>query len=593
MILLDYLLALQIKVVRHWRRYFIESLLAIAGSLSITIVIHVFHLYPRIPNISLVYLLIVLVLASTRGLYAAVLAAFVASISFDYFLVPPLYTFTISRPEEYLALLIFLATALITGFLSARLRKYAWEARRRENEMRKLLESGSLKHAEEARRREHETHTLYELIQATNREKNLECQFDLIQQAMVDAFSHYGVRNCIILLPDCYELNEKPLLETNALQSTNLVKLSYDEAKAAMYVLRHKKSVEVFEEPLIQRQKGNYLRRFFADKNVESNGANAIHCYSNLIPLMKEQEVAGVLVLHLSTENTAGFQLLAVEDSSEHPNPQIEYFWRFLDLTVSVIERARLRQENLQIESRRRFEELRSSFISAVSHDLCTPLTMIKGAASSLRQEDMSWDIKTVRRTALIIEGGADRLERLVKNVLRIACIEGGKFEPQRELYPLSTLIDDMLECVQSLLGDRKTQINVPEDLFLEVDPSLIRQVLVNIVENAVHYTPAGSPVEINAYADNGQVRMSVADRGPGIPPNDLEHIFDKFARVRSGRQRNTMYPAGTGLGLAICRGYVEAHDGRIWAENRDDGGAIFYVTLPLPIIEQPLPYIG
>src|SRR6266852_782325 len=136
----------------RWMRYTSDSVLAIAGALLVTGIIYVFQLYPRIPNISLVYLLIVLTLASTRGLYAAIVASVVAFLSFDYFLVPPVYTFTIARIDEWLALFVCLVTAIITGELASALRR----------------------RAEQARRREHETRILYELVQATNSEEDLD-----------------------------------------------------------------------------------------------------------------------------------------------------------------------------------------------------------------------------------------------------------------------------------------------------------------------------------------------------------------------------------------------------------------------------------
>src|SRR5579884_976985 len=163
-----------------WRKYLLDTLLAVLGALSITGIIYVFQLYPRIPNISIVYLLMVLALASTRGRYAALLTSFVAFFSFDYFLVPPLYVFTISRLEEWIARFIFLVTALLTGQLAVLLRQ----------------------RAEEASRRERETHILYELVRTTNGDESFEFQFQTIVQAVVTVFASWGVRECALLLPD-------------------------------------------------------------------------------------------------------------------------------------------------------------------------------------------------------------------------------------------------------------------------------------------------------------------------------------------------------------------------------------------------------
>src|ERR1700736_1545614 len=164
----------------RWKRYSSDSILAIVGALLVTGFIFVFQLYPRIPNISVAYLFIVLALASTRGMFAAVIASVAAFLSFDFFLVPPLYTFTIGKVDEWLALFIFLATAITTGQLASALRQ----------------------RAEQARRREREARILYELLRDTNREEDLERQLRIIARAVVDVFSPWGVRDCAILLPD-------------------------------------------------------------------------------------------------------------------------------------------------------------------------------------------------------------------------------------------------------------------------------------------------------------------------------------------------------------------------------------------------------
>ena len=166
----------------RWKRYSTDSILAIVGALLVTGSIFVFQLYPRIPNISVAYLFIVLALASTRGMFAAVIASVAAFLSFDFFLVPPLYTFTIGKVDEWLALFIFLATAITTGQLASALRL----------------------RAEQARRREREARILYELLRDTNREEDVERQLSIIARAVVDVFSPWGVRDCAILLPDTH-----------------------------------------------------------------------------------------------------------------------------------------------------------------------------------------------------------------------------------------------------------------------------------------------------------------------------------------------------------------------------------------------------
>jgi len=276
-------------------------------------------------------------------------------------------------------------------------------------------------------------------------------------------------------------------------------------------------------------------------------------------------------------------RLFALEKSlgveRERPNSQSAFFWTFVDQATSVIERARLRQESLQIEVLQRTDALRAALLSSISHDLRTPLASIKASASSLLQEDVQWSDEERRSFTLAIEHEADRLNRLVANLLDMSRIEGGALKPEKEWYPIDELIHDVLGRMQPILLNRIVQTHLPDDLPpVQLDYLQIDQVLTNLIENAVRYTPSDSPIEISVNVEGDQMVISVADRGPGIPSTDLERVFDKFYRVLGTAERTT----GSGLGLAVCKGLVEAHGGHIWAENREGGGAIFRFTLPL-----------
>lgn len=537
-----------------WKRYIGDSILAVVGVLLVTFVIYVFKLYPRIPNISLVYLLVVLALASTRGLFAAILASVVAFLSFDYFLVPPFYTFTIAKFDEWLALFVFLVTAIITGQLASALRQ----------------------RAEQARRREHETRILYELVQATNSEEDLDRQLGIIARAVVDVFSSWGVRDCEILLPDA---KGKLIVQGSASRPPNRVKLSPDEEATALWVMAQAQTVELHDVALAPQKPADYAPRAIVRSTANKE---RVRRYIRMIPLKMGQKVVGVLCLFMEDNP----RLFAIERSlgaeRERSNSQSAFFWTFVDQATSVIERARLRRESLQIEVLRRTDELRAALLSSVSHDLRTPLASIKASASSLLQEDVQWSDEERRSFALAIEREADRLNRLVANLLDMSRIEGGALKPEKEWYPIDELIHDVLGHMRPLLQGRNVQTRLPGDLPpVELDYLQMDQVLTNLIENAVRYTPVESPIEISACVDSGQMVISVADRGPGIPPADLQRIFDKFYRVQRA-ESYASHIAGSGLGLAVCKGLVEAHGGHIWAENREGGGAIFRFTLPI-----------
>ena len=535
----------------RWVRYASDSVLATAAALLVTGIIYVFQLYPRIPNISLLYLLIVLTLASTRGLYSAIVASVVAFLSFDFFLTQPLYTFTIFKVEEWLALFIFLVTAIITGQLASALRL----------------------RAEQARKREYETRVLYELVRDTNREENVERQLSIIARAVVDVFSSWGVRDCAILLPDA---SGKLVIQANTRSSKEQVTLLADEAATATWVMSQAQTAELHDVSLTPQ--GYAPRAVVRSTNLKY----PMRRYVRMVPLKLGQRVVGVLRLSMEDDPRlfSAERSLGVERERSHPGTT--FFWTFVDQAASVIERERLRRETLQVEVLRRTDALRAALLSSVSHDLRTPLSSIKAAASSLLQEDVQWDDEARHSFALAIMREADRLNRLVANLLDMSRIEGGALKPEKEWYPINELIQDVVARMQPVLQGRVVHTDLPADLPpVKLDYLQIDQVLTNLLENAVRYTPAESPIDIGVRLDGEYMLISVADRGPGIPAADLDRVFDKFYRVMETQTKATR-TTGSGLGLAVCKGLVEAHGGRIWVENRQGGGAIFQFTLPL-----------
>ncbi len=549
--------SLRAKEGKFEKRYAIDTILAVVAPLLVTGAIYLFQLYPRIPNISVVYLLVVLGLASTRGRYSAIIASIIAFFSFDFFLVPPLFLFTIGKLEEWLALFIFLVTAVITGQLAAALRR----------------------RAEQASQRENETHALYDLLSATTREESLESQLNIVARAIVKNFSFAGVRDCAILLPD---ERGKLTLQADACHPTEQSLLSSDEEQTAVAIMREGKIIDVYDSSSSSGELGgHWFRRAMHTKHSRRQ-------YVRMIPLQMGQQAVGVMRLlmegnaeRLSLEREPGAE-------KEHVNPRTAFFWTFLDQATSVIERARLRRESMHMELLQRTDALRSALLSSVSHDLRTPLSSIKAAASSLLQEDIQWDEEERRSFALAIEREADRLNRLVGNLLDMTRIEGGALKPEKEWYPIDELINDVLGHMQLSLQGREVHTDIPDDLPpVELDYLQMDQVLTNLLENALRYTPPASPIEVSVQMVDEQMMVSIADRGPGIPPADIERVFDKFYRVLNVAHKKNII--GSGLGLSVCRGLVEAHGGHIWAENRAGGGTIFRFTLPVRKVEGQL----
>ena len=234
-------------------------------------------------------------------------------------------------------------------------------------------------------------------------------------------------------------------------------------------------------------------------------------------------------------------------------------------------------------------EERRSSLLSALSHDLRTPLAAITGAATTLRDESAAIDSAQQREMLETICEEADRLERLVRNLLDMTRLESGALVVKRQWMPLEEIVGSALTRLEAQLQGRPVRTDLPDDLpLVSADAVLLEQVFVNLLENAAKYTPDGSPIEIaargHANGQEGVITIEVSDRGPGVPPGSESRVFEKFFR---GPQAGS---TSAGLGLAICRGVVGAHGGTIVAANRPGGGAVFRMTLPIVGTPPPAP---
>ncbi|MCY2952700.1 MAG: sensor histidine kinase KdpD [Planctomycetota bacterium] len=250
----------------------------------------------------------------------------------------------------------------------------------------------------------------------------------------------------------------------------------------------------------------------------------------------------------------------------------------FANQAALAIERAILAEEAEQAWERVEAEFLRNTLLSAVSHDLRTPLAGITGAASSLTEMGNQLTEEVRGQMLDTISEEARRMERLINNLLDMTRLESGGLHLKKEWHPIEEVIGAALHDLERGLKGRQVKIAVPPDMpLVQLDGVAIEQVLVNLLDNAVEYTPDGTSIEITARRTEQGVAIEVADRGPGLPAGTEARVFEKFFRVRSGESRR-----GIGLGLAICKGIVEAHGGTIGATNREGGGASFRFTLPL-----------
>ncbi len=293
------------------------------------------------------------------------------------------------------------------------------------------------------------------------------------------------------------------------------------------------------------------------------------------------------LYLPLVTSNGQVLGVLRLERRSSAKTLEVEYL-RLLEALSSqialAIEREFLSRQTRQAQVQVETEQLRNTLLSSVSHDLRTPLTVIAGAASSLLEAQDSLDQDTKQELVQNIFDEARRLDQLVHNLLEISRLQSGEIKINLEWHVLEEVLGCALSQLDGQLRDHPVHLTLPQDLpLVPMDALLMERVFINLLENAGKYTPAGTPIEVIGAIASPELRLVIADRGPGLPPGQEEKIFEKFYQGQPGINR------GAGLGLAICRSIVEAHHGRIVANNRPGGGAEFSFTLPVP--EEHLPW--
>ncbi len=380
--------------------------------------------------------------------------------------------------------------------------------------------------ADIAERREMQTAALYEFTRDLAASVSLD---DILQTMMRHVQQTFG-RGTIIWLPQGNNLEVRA--HSPALQVTK------DQAVAAQWAFEH-------GEP--------------AGQNTTTLAATGIRC----MPLKTAHGIVGVLGIGLP------------DSSALLPQEQRRLLESFANQAALAIERAHFAEQARQTLVLQAAEKLQTALLNSISHDLRTPLVSITGTLSTL-QEDANDSVRqSMIETAY---GEARRLNHLVGNLLDMTRIEAGAMRLRQEPCDVQDIIGSALEQLSERLKARRVMVALPPELpLVPMDFVLIVQVVANLVDNAVKYSAADAPIDIHACISGDRLEISVADRGIGIPTADLERVFDKFYRVR--RPDGV---SGTGLGLAICKGIAEAHAGEIKATNREGGGTVVTLTLPL-----------
>ncbi|MBV9120181.1 MAG: GHKL domain-containing protein [Chloroflexi bacterium] len=275
--------------------------------------------------------------------------------------------------------------------------------------------------------------------------------------------------------------------------------------------------------------------------------------------------------------------MLGTRVSDETPtSEERQLLLAFANQLAIAIQRDRFAEQQARARAIEETDHLKSALVSSVSHELKTPLGAIKASATSLLQPETRADGEAVLELSQSINRETDRLTTLVANLLDMSRLESGSLHPRFELTSIADVIADVLDRLEPALQGRRVGLHLPESLPpTPLDFVLVGQVLTNLIDNAIRYSPAEAAITISAEVTHEQLRVTVFNEGSHIASADLERLFDKFYRVSTAT-------GGTGLGLAIVRGIVESLGGRVWAENVGRRGVAFTFTLPSPRPAQP-----
>jgi two-component system sensor histidine kinase KdpD len=323
---------------------------------------------------------------------------------------------------------------------------------------------------------------------------------------------------------------------------------------------------------ILGKQVSSLLQGEYVEVNI--TGSQPVHfCLPQIAPPMRLPE----LTVSIQAARSVLGEILLWRVAPVISLGETRLIQTFASQAALALERARLAQAESRAKVLEESDRLKSAILSSVSHELRTPLSTIKAAASSLRGHDVSWDSPARVELIAAIDDESDHLNMLVGNLLDMSRIEAGALKPKREWNIMAEIIGGVLARMKHLAGEHKLEIDVPEDLPLApVDYIQMEQVFTNLLSNSLKYAPVNTMVCVRAQVEGDVIHVLVSNQGPQIPREHLERIFDKFYRITEADR-----VTGTGLGLSICKGIIEAHGGRIWAENLPDGLG-FNFTVPL-----------
>jgi two-component system sensor histidine kinase KdpD len=478
-------------------------------------------------NEGLLFLLLVLLVSATWGWQVGVFAALLGYLTLNFFFVEPLHTVSVQRPQDHAALLVFLAVSLIGGSLLSQARASAETARRKQAETQVLLDLSR------------------ELIgQAEPKDALM-----TLCESVVDALR---ARAASVLSP----ANGGWTVLAAAGNAGASRAMTRDEALTAE---RASQSGTITRLGRVGLPSERPLRIVVAGQGVRQVTEGMA-----FVPLRVGDRPLGVLRVDGPIGDTP---------FRKSPEDLLNAFAREAALGVQRVE---LAHEAAHADALRQADELKTALMASVSHDLKTPLAGIKAAASSLLDKSVAWSKEDVQAFLETIDSQADRLNRVISDILDLNRIESGVVRPVRSTLAAQTLLEEAVERTRTATAGREVTVDARAPLAVETDGALVLQALVNLIENAAKYSTPGGAIQLAAVSSPHGVELRVQDEGPGIAQQDVPHIFDRFYRAADQSRR----VKGSGLGLAIVKGFVTLAGGAVTVES-SPRGTRFTITLP------------
>ena len=483
----------------------VRDLAILTGSLLIeSAMVAVLRVLPGVSptTAALALLLIVLATATLGRLWVSTVIAVVATLALNFFFFPPVGTFTIAGPQNWVALFAFLATAIIASNLAAAAQARASEAVARRNEVTRL--------------------------------------FDLTRDVLLTTRTVGAVEALALHVARRFELAGVAICLPSD-DGWRLLQGGRDE-------------IDVDSDTLDNALAGAPGNGAHGRTPADRPQVAVAPAHILIVPLRHGERAVGLLAATASTLDIGTLDAVA-------------------GVVAIAIERAQFLSERDAAEVMREKADLAATLLASLSHDLKTPLTVIRVAVENLSGE-LSRDDRRVQAEAAVSE--LERLRRLFQDILDMARIDASAIDVERQWVTPADVVDAAAAHVRHALAGRSLHVAADAAIAVEIDPRVASVALSHLLENAARYSGADRKIVVDAQATEDGLRVTVTDQGPGLDPSELDHLFERFYRGRTARQL-----PGTGMGLAITRGLLNAVDGGVWAENVDTGGARFTMVIP------------